>query len=197
MEEIIAPAYKAKDGRIYISRFAHMEIVQLFKEIDDKDIHKESIQGFITSYDRFVDRKEALEIAKKNNKNLKKLCPSDELYSEDLFLNEQKLQEERIKADHNFDEITIKMAKIDTELKNEQETSHHLQNRLDEANAKIVEQSRIINMMAKDIANSDIDEDICKKYASISKHCADGDNESECIECVKEHYFKKACDGND
>lgn len=91
MEEIIAPAYKAKDGRIYISRFAHMEIVQLFKEIDDKDIHKESIQGFITSYDRFVDRKEALEIAKKNNKNLKKICPSDELYSEDLFLNEQKM----------------------------------------------------------------------------------------------------------
>lgn len=184
MEEIIAPAYKAKDGRIYISRFAHMEIVQLFKELADKEIHKESIQGFITSYDRFVDRKEALEIAKKNNKNLKKLCPSDELYSEDLFLNEQKLQEERIKANHNFDEITIKMAKLDTELQQEQKVSHHLQNRLDEADA-------VILLMSKDIANSDIDEDICKKYSSISKHCADGDNEAECIDCVREYYFKK------
>lgn len=127
MEEIIAPAYKAKDGHIYISRFAHIEIAQLFKEIDDKDIHKESIQGFITSYDRFVDRKEALEIAIKNNKNLKKICPSDELYSEDLFLNEQELQG--------------KMAKIKTQLEQEKKKN------------KILES--VIDMMAEEIILSE------------------------------------------
>ena len=85
MEEyIIAPAVK-KDDEIRISRFCHAELISY------DNFFKGAEQGFITSLNRFVDRKEALKIAKQNNKNLNKLCESDELYSEDLFMNEHEL----------------------------------------------------------------------------------------------------------
>lgn len=83
-EDIIAPAVK-KDDEIRISRFCHAELISY------DNFLKGAEQGFITSLNRFVDRKEALKIAKQNNKNLNKLCESDELYSEDLFMNEHEL----------------------------------------------------------------------------------------------------------
>lgn len=46
----------------------------------------ERTQGFITSKNRFVDRKEALTIALANNQVLDKDCTrGDQLYSEDLY----------------------------------------------------------------------------------------------------------------
>ncbi len=78
---IIAPAIKTKNGKIYASRNSHSELIILYP-----DEFKNSEQGFITDDLRFVDRKEALIIAKKENSNLKKLVDNDELYSEDLWL---------------------------------------------------------------------------------------------------------------
>ena len=78
---IIAPAIKTKDGKIYASRNSHSELLVLYKEE-----FKYSEQGFITDDLRFVDRKEALKIAKKENSNLNKLVNNDELFSEDLWL---------------------------------------------------------------------------------------------------------------
>ena len=78
---IIAPAIKTKEGRIYASRNSHSELLVMYlKEF------KSAEQGFITDKLEFIDRKKALEIAKKENNNLKKLVNNDELYSEDLWL---------------------------------------------------------------------------------------------------------------
>lgn len=82
---IIAPAIKTKDGRVLASRNSHSELLVMYK-----DDFKYSEQGFITSDLHFVDRKEALKIAKKENPNLNKLVNNDELYSEDLWLGENK-----------------------------------------------------------------------------------------------------------
>ena len=47
---------------------------------------KEISQGFITNFNRYVNRKEALEIAKENNQIKFPLnYDSDELYSEMLY----------------------------------------------------------------------------------------------------------------
>lgn len=78
---IIAPAIKTKNGKIYVSRNSHSELIILYP-----DEFKNSEQGFITDDLRFVDRKEALIIAKKENSNLNKIVDTDELYSEDLWL---------------------------------------------------------------------------------------------------------------
>ena len=82
---IIAPAIKTKDGRILASRNSHSELLIMYK-----DDFKYSEQGFITSDLKFVNRKEALKIAKEKNYNLNKLVDNDELYSEDMWLGEIK-----------------------------------------------------------------------------------------------------------
>jgi len=71
---IIAPAIKTKNGKIYASRNSHSELIILYP-----DEFKNSEQGFITDDLRFVDRKEALIIAKKENSNLDKIVDTDEL----------------------------------------------------------------------------------------------------------------------
>ena len=43
------------------------------------------IQGFLTSHNRFVDRKEAFKIAKQNKQIIKKHSPDDVLLSEDIY----------------------------------------------------------------------------------------------------------------
>lgn len=82
---IIAPAIKTKEGKIYASRNSHSELIVLHP-----NEFKNSEQGFITDDLKFVDRKEALKIAKKENSNFKKLVDTDELYSEDLWIGGRK-----------------------------------------------------------------------------------------------------------
>ena len=78
---IIAPAIKTKEGKIYISRNSHSEILMLYP-----NEFKLAEQGFITSECKFVDRKEALKIAKEYKQINNKIVDNNELYSEDLFL---------------------------------------------------------------------------------------------------------------
>lgn len=78
---IIAPAIKTKSGKIYASRNSHSELLILYK-----NEFKTAEQGFITDDLKFVNRKEALKIAKKENPSLNKLINTNELYSEDLWL---------------------------------------------------------------------------------------------------------------
>ena len=107
MERIIAAAYKVKPeymfGRdfgtyktgtkdlddIYNCRIArhHAEILQLFgKEVD------KHLDGFYTSYGRFVDRKEAAKIALSCGQVKKLKYFKDKLDSSDVFdFNEDKL----------------------------------------------------------------------------------------------------------
>lgn len=78
---IVAVAMKDKDGKIYVSRNAHVELMVLYPEK-----FKYAEQGFLTSDCRFVDRVEALAIAKKYNQIVVKHGLDTELYSEDIFL---------------------------------------------------------------------------------------------------------------
>jgi len=80
---IIAPAIKTKEGKVYASRNSHSELIILYP-----NDFKYSEQGFITNDLKFVDRKEALKIARKYNQIIKKSVDNDELYSEDIFLKE-------------------------------------------------------------------------------------------------------------
>ena len=53
------------------------------------DKFKESEQGFLTSECKFVDREEALLIAKKYNQIITKHGLDTELYSEDIFMGKR------------------------------------------------------------------------------------------------------------
>ena len=87
-EKIVACAFKdTKDGKVYLSRMCHAEILGIFYRMQDKEIGHRCEQGFITSLDRFVDRKEALKIAQNAKQEIHKWCDTDELYSEDIFWN--------------------------------------------------------------------------------------------------------------
>lgn len=94
-EYIVAPAIR-KNNEIRISRFSHAEMISY------DGFFKGAEQGFITNLDRFVDRKEALKIAEKNNKGLIKFYKSDELYSEDLFKAEFELAKENKELKENY-----------------------------------------------------------------------------------------------
>ena len=52
------------------------------------------------------------------------------------------------------------------------------------------EQEKMIELMAKDIANNDFDEDICRTMKVDEIWCGSTDN--ECKNCVIEYYKKKA-----
>lgn len=80
----VAVAIRTKEGKIYVSRNSHSELIIMCKEE-----FKGAEQGFLTSDCRFVDRKKALEIAKKYNQIIKKHGAEWELYSEDIFLKEE------------------------------------------------------------------------------------------------------------
>lgn len=89
MEMIVAVAMRTNEGKIYVSRNCHSELLVMFP-----NDFRNSEQGFLTSKCRFVNREEALIIAKKYNQIIKKHGLDTELYSEDIFLNERKLNNE-------------------------------------------------------------------------------------------------------
>ncbi len=70
-----------KNGEILVGRNSHSEILVLYP-----DKFKNAEQGFLTSEDRFVDRKVALKIATKWSQIKNKTGCKDELYSEDMWL---------------------------------------------------------------------------------------------------------------
>lgn len=101
-EYIVAPAIR-KNNEIRISRFCHAEMIGC------DFFFKGAEQGFITNFCRFVDRKEALKIAKQNNSNFNKVCESDELYSEDLFRTEYELVKENEELKNEIEEKELEI----------------------------------------------------------------------------------------
>ena len=81
---IVAVAIKIND-EIYVSRNSHSELLVMYP-----DKFKYAEQGFLTSDCKFVDRNEALLIARKYNQIKNKWVDNDELYSEDIFLERNK-----------------------------------------------------------------------------------------------------------
>lgn len=90
IEIIICAAIKLEDtGKIYYGH-RHNHCLQAMNDnlswyMNRQEISKlETIQGFITSNNRFVGRKEAMIIAKETNQIISN-SNSDKLYSEDLY----------------------------------------------------------------------------------------------------------------
>ena len=90
IEIIICAAIKLEDtGKIYYGHRHNHCITAMTDNLswymNRQEISKlKTIQGFITSNNRFVDRKEAMIIAKENNQIISN-SNSDKLYSEDLY----------------------------------------------------------------------------------------------------------------
>lgn len=61
------------------------------------------------------------------------------------------------------------------------------------------ELEKMVELMAKDIAENDIDEDICRKVKNIKSEKNDcyGDDYDMCKACVIEFYKKKARENNE
>ena len=95
-----------------------------------------------------------------------------------------------------IENLINKNKELKLNLENKDKESHLIQSRLDEANAKIIELNKIIDLMAKDIAKNDIDEDICRKVKNKTSEKDDcyGDDYDMCKDCVIEHYKKKVRD---
>lgn len=82
---IVAVAMKTQDGQVYIARNGHIEFYVLYPDKCDN-----ATMGFITNDLKFVDRKEALIIAKRCKQIKFKAIDNDELYSEDIFIDIRK-----------------------------------------------------------------------------------------------------------
>lgn len=93
MERITGPALKLPRGTVYsfqISGRRHRDVIHAMRLLQEsiEDI-ADSVQGFMTNTQRFVNRYKAVDIARASNQILDdvrrpKLCP-DQLYSEDLW----------------------------------------------------------------------------------------------------------------
>lgn len=79
-EVLVISAIKCQNGKVYLGRRHN----NCFSSMIEKNEHINSIQGFLTNKDRFVDRKEGEEIARESNQLEGKLIGSV-LSSEDLW----------------------------------------------------------------------------------------------------------------
>lgn len=59
-----------------------------------------------------------------------------------------------------------------------------------ELRAKMAKKNKIIDEMARMINTHDIDEDICGQFGK-DKDCSDYNNESLCVDCIKQYFIKK------
>lgn len=106
-EVIYLVALRHPSGRIYAARrpARHPHVIRLMVEHGDAGLRNTKDQGFVTSWGRYVDRKEACVIARCNEQLIRKDGPQDTLFSEDLWagplLSQRELQE---KANQLIDE---------------------------------------------------------------------------------------------
>lgn len=87
-ETIVGVAIKAPDGVIASQSkpSRHHDVIRHMCDVMDYNrVPGNFVQGFITNTNRFVDRKEALVIAKEANQLIRKTPPEDILFSEDLW----------------------------------------------------------------------------------------------------------------
>lgn len=136
-ERIVACAFKdTADGKIYLSRTCHAEIIGIFFGVQDKEIGHRCVQGFITNFDRFVDREEALQIARNAKQELHKICDTNELYSEDIFWNP--LEEIKIDKQRKMIELMAEYISIQKWGNTESKESviHYFEKKVGKTNGK-------------------------------------------------------------
>lgn len=176
LEKVVACAFRdSEDGKIYISRMCHAEIIGMFFGAQDKETSHRCEQGFITNLDRFVDRKEALQIARNAKQELHKWCDTDELYSEDIFWNPfEEENEENKKAFENFKNYSKKIFDDYEDMFNE-----------------LQEQEKIINLMLSDLSHFAFYMDGYESHCEVKgKECVNNEN-IDCINCLLKYYKNK------
>lgn len=82
-EIVICAAIKLKDGRIFRGH-RHNDCLRAARGVASVSEVYDAVQGFITSQNRFVDRREAYNIAAYGNQVADEVMQRD-LYSEDLY----------------------------------------------------------------------------------------------------------------
>lgn len=100
VERILCAAIHYPNGTVYLHQpknissgivicgRRHHNCISIFSVLHENSkefSHISSVQGFVTSNDRFVTRKEALTIAKAAGQVIHKIIQTDDLYSEDLY----------------------------------------------------------------------------------------------------------------
>lgn len=85
-ESVVRAAWKTDSGEVIIGK-RHSDALRVIVELGKIAGKSETDQGFVTSSDRFVDRKEAFKIQKELGIESvdKNGYHGDELYSEDLY----------------------------------------------------------------------------------------------------------------
>ena len=91
-----------------------------------------------------------------------------------------------------LEEIELSRTKIEEEKRVLEIMQNELKKEIEVLKNKLEIRGKAIDLMAEDISNSDIDEDICRQYTTKEKRCTEGNNADECIDCIKQYYFKKA-----
>jgi hypothetical protein len=88
-ESIIASSVMDRAGIIYCAMAPgrHHHVMALCFELNGKQTAEVKKQGFITSYGRYVDREEALDLAKLNGQFSQEDIHKAKLYSEDVWAN--------------------------------------------------------------------------------------------------------------
>lgn len=175
LEKVVACAFRdSKDGKIYISRMCHAEIIGMFFGAQDKETSHRCEQGFITNLDRFVDRKEALQIARNAKQELHKWCDTDELYSEDIFWNPfEEENEENKKAFENFKKYSKKIF-----------------DDYEDMFIELQEQEKIINLMLSDLSHFAFYMDGYESHCEVKEKECNNEN-IDCINCLLKYYKDK------
>lgn len=86
-EQIFAVANQHPSGRIYAAepKARHHHVIALMHEYGDGQDNGKSEQGFLTTHGRWVDRKEAMLIARAQGQLQRATGAEDTLFSEDLW----------------------------------------------------------------------------------------------------------------
>ena len=166
-ELIVAPAIR-KNNEVRISRFCHAEL------IDTEYFFRGAEQGFVTNLNRFVDRKEALQIARNAKQELHKWCDTDELYSEDIFWNPfEEENEENKKAFENFKKYSKKIF-----------------DDYEDMFIELQEQEKIINLMLSDLSHFAFYMDGYESHCEVKEKECNNEN-IDCINCLLKYYKDK------
>lgn len=138
-----------------------------------KKLQEESFEDYKSYFDLVQEDNELL--VQKENK-IKEL----EKERDDIYADYQDLGKEKLKLEEKCEELLEKVNYLEKILANQHD--------------EIEDKEAIIKLMAKDIAENKLDEDICRKVRSPEKEECDcyADMYDACYGCVIEYYEKKA-----
>ena len=86
--------------------------------------------------------------------------------------------------------VIDELEKKDKTIKQLQEQSKAFDKQAQEYFEAVLLKDKVIDLIARMLNRNDIDEDICRQMGK-KKDCNDYDTEENCINCIKEYFYKK------